>query len=323
MPSAPLALPASQAIVPAASLTEAARGYLVAARSERTRREYARDWQTFTSWCAARSHPSLPTTPEALCLYLTFRAQSGRKVATIERDLVAISQAHLAASLPSPRHPLVLEVLKGIRNTHGVAPSQKAALLPPQLARCCAALPETPGGIRDRALLLFAWSGAFRRSEVVFLNVEDLVFTDAGVEVLLRKSKTDQQAKGQRRGIPFGALPATCPVRALQRWLTTAAITTGPLFRAVNRHDQVAAERLHPCTVARIVQRAAQLGGIDPSSVAGHSLRAGLITAAVRSGKSLPSIMAHTGQRSVATIQRYVRSAGDVFTDNAASNLGL
>jgi integrase len=179
---------------------------------------------------------------------------------------------------------------------------------------------------------MLAFAGGFRRSELVSLDVEDLVFSDAGVEVRLRKSKTDQEALGHKRGIPFGSHSNTCPVLSLRLWLQTlhlhvlgagaSAPLLGPLFRPVNRHDQVGNSRLTAGSVARIVKRSAAAVGLDARQYAGHSLRSGLITAAVRAGKPLPTIMRQTGQRTVATVARYVREA-DLFTENAASGVGL
>jgi integrase len=47
-------------------------------------------------------------------------------------------------------------------------------------------------GLRDRALVLLGFAGAFRRSELVGLDVADLEFSRDGLTVLLRRSKTAQ-----------------------------------------------------------------------------------------------------------------------------------
>ena len=46
---------------------------------------------------------------------------------------------------------------------------------------------STMACLRDRALLLLGFAGAFRRSELVALKVSDLVFTDGGLEVTIRR----------------------------------------------------------------------------------------------------------------------------------------
>jgi integrase len=180
-------------------------------------------------------------------------------------------------------------------------------------------LPEGPHGARDRSLLLVGFAGALRRAELVGLDVEDLAWTEDGLVVTLRRSKTDQEGEGRRVAIPLGSTPETCAARSLRRWLEVAKVSDGPVFRVVTRHGHVGA-RLTSHSVARIVKRAAKAAGLDPSQLSGHSLRAGLATAAAKAGKSERSIMAQTGHRSVAMVRRYIREA-DLFVDNAANGL--
>jgi integrase len=216
----------------------------------------------------------------------------------------------------------VSEVLKGIRRTKGTAPACKAPLLVGQLK---AALGVGRGdllGMRDRALLLIGFAGAFRRSELVGLDVADLAFTDDGLVITLRRSKTDQEGEGRKVGIPHGSKPTTCPVRVLRAWLEAAGIVTGPLFRSVNRHGKVGAVRLSDRAVALAVKRAAESAGLDASTFSGHSLRAGLATSAAAAGASERSIMDQTGHRSVQMVRRYIRD-GSLFRDNAAAHVGL
>lgn len=126
-------------------------------------------------------------------------------------------------------------------------------------------------GIRDRALVLLGFAGAFRRSELVALDVEDCSFGKDGLTVVLRRSKTDQDGVGRKVGIPYRANPETCPVRAAQEWIEQAALSSGGLFRAINRHGQVQAGRLTGIDVARVVKKLAQRAGLDPTRFAGPS----------------------------------------------------
>jgi integrase len=211
--------------------------------------------------------------------------------------------------------------MKGIRRTLGTAPAQKSPTLTGEIRAMIAATDEGLIGQRDRGLILLGFSGAFRRSELVALEVRDLDFTRDGLIVLLRRSKTDQEGTGRRVAVRYGARPDTCPVRTLQSWLELAAITTGPVFRAINRHGQVRAG-LTPQSVALIVKRLCQRAGLDPAQYAGHSLRAGHATSAAINGASECSIMAQTGHRSVQMVRRYIRD-GSLFRENSAGKLGL
>lgn len=301
--------------------------YAAAARSPNTLRAYRFDLQDFFRYCRRRGDSALPASAATVAAYLAALADEGRKVSTLERRLAAISQAHLHAGYTSPsRDAHVRTVLKGIRRTHGTAPTVKAPIMVEDLRAMIAALPSHRRGVRDRALLLLGFAGAFRRSELVGITRTDIAFNRDGVIVTLRRSKTDQEGQGRRVAIPYGSFPQTCPVRALQDWLATAGLNadtadTGPVFRAVSPSGLIR-QPMTAQAVALIVKQAAKRAGLDPRRFAGHSLRAGLCTAAARAGASERAIMNQTGHRSSATLRRYIRD-GNLFTDNAAARLGL
>ncbi len=317
-------LPATTPLRPPAVTADAERAddYAAAARSPNTLRAYRFDLQDFVRYCRRRGDSALPATAATVAAYLAHLADLGRKVSTLERRLAAISQAHQHAGHPSPtREAHVRTVLKGIRRTHGTAPDVKAPILVEDLRAMIAALPDHPRSVRDRALLLLGFAGGFRRSELTGMSRADIEFSRDGVIVTLRRSKTDQEGQGRRVAIPYGSSPQTCPVRALQDWLATAKINNGLVFRAVTRSGFVQ-QPMTAQAVALIVKKAAKQAGLDPGRFAGHSLRAGLCTAAARAGVSERAIMNQTGHRSGATLRRYIRE-GNLFTDNAAARLGL
>ena len=212
--------------------------------------------------------------------------------------------------------------MAGIRRRLGTAATAKRPVLVAELQAMVAALPDTLLGSRDRAILLLGFSGAFRRSELVSLNREDVLETAEGLVVTLRRSKTDQEAEGRKVAIPRGREAGTCPVRALSAWLAASGIADGPLFRRVNRHGQMLPQRLSGEAVAIVVKRWAAAAGLAPEEFAGHSLRAGLATAAAIAGKSERAIMSQTGHRSPMTVRRYIRDA-NLFRENAADGIGL
>jgi integrase len=125
--------------------------------------------------------------------------------------------------------------------------------------------------------------------------------------VTLRRSKTDQEGAGRTIGIPYGSNPATCPVRALRAWRERAAIAAGPLFRPADRHGRLGPGRLSDKAVALVVKRAAAAAGLDPTQYAGHSLRAGLATAAAAANVPERVIALQTGYRSMKVLRRYIR----------------
>lgn len=307
---------------PLAPVVERAKRYAAAARAQNTRRTYRVQWEAFAAWCVSQALFSLPASGDDVALYLTAIADEGLAPSTLDVVLAAISKAHELAGLPSPRTAAaVREVRSGIRRAKGTAPRQAAPLLVHDLRAAVAAIGDEPIGRRDRALLLLGFAGAFRRAELVALDVGDLHFTDQGLELRLARAKTDQEGKGRTVGVPFGLHRETCPVRAIRAWLEAAGITRGAVFTGFTRWGKNTGTRLSDCDVARVLKRRAAVG-LDPAHLSGHSLRAGLATSAARAGKSERSIMEQTGHRSPTMVRRYIRLAS-VFDDNAADRIGL
>lgn len=356
------------ALTDLADLAEETRRHIENSRAENTRRAYRSDWADFTDWCRNKGVAALPASPETVALYLTDSAK-GLKPSTLQRRMASITQAHSAAGYAeSPaKHPLVRSVWRGIRRDKGVAQVGKSPTLTAEIRIMVDHLPEGKLlGVRDRALLLLGFAGAMRRSELVGLDVDDVVETEEGLVVTLRKSKTDQEGMGRKIGIPFGSHPHTCPVRAVRAWRNAAvaaldaqaqarkikqavglsdmsddavyavykeenaegeaiSLWTGPLFREVDRHENVSGARLSDQMVARVVKRALAAAGKDPEVVAkfaGHSLRAGLATSAAMAGASERSIQDQTGHKSLTMLRRYIRD-GSMFRENAAAKVGL
>lgn len=343
----------------APAVTEAARRYLVAARSESTRRAYASDWAHFTTWYQAQGdehdnpQPALPASPEVVALYLAQHAPS-HKVTTLIRRCSAISAVHQAAGHPSPTASvLVRTTLAGIRRVHGIAPDAKDPLLAHQVRRLLDALPTDPArtllAARDRALLVLGFYGALRRSELVALDTTDVEVNEHGLIVTVRRSKTDQDGAGRRIAMLHTGSPDSCPAETYTAWTTALSATVtararthqllpgegvhpegegstgpliGPVFRSVDRHGNPAPTRLSDRAVARVVQRTALRAGLGHLDLAGHSLRAGFATSAAAAGKSERSIMKQTGHTSLPMVRRYIRE-GSLYRDNPTDGLTL
>ncbi len=217
--------PASMALA-VAELTAEANEHIRNSRAKNTHRAYRADWEDFTTWCRHQGLSPLPASPETVALYLTDCAR-GLKPSTLQRRMASISQAHAAAGhTESPiKSALVRSVWRGIRRDRGVAPQGKAPALTADIRIMVNHLPKDKLlGIRDRALLLLGFAGAMRRSELVGLDVDDVVETEEGLVVNIRKSKTDQEGMGRKIGIPYGSHPPTCPVRSLRAWKSAAAL---------------------------------------------------------------------------------------------------
>jgi len=167
-------------------------------------------------------------------------------------------------------------------------------------------------------LLLVGFAGAFRRSELVSLDIEDIEETKEGLRVMIRRGKTDQESKGAIIAIVRGA--AACPVAAYKAWIEVAKITAGPVFRPIAKGDRLQAVRLSDRSVAKIVKAHAARIGLDPAAFSGHSLRSGFLTSAASRGASIFKMMDVSRHKSVDTLRGYVRDA-ELFRDHAGSGL--
>ena len=136
---------------------------------------------------------------------------------------------------------MVTNTMKGIRRTLGTAPAQKAPALTDDIRAMVDAADAGLIGARDRALVLLGFAGAFRRSELVALDIADCDFSKDGLTVTLRRSKTDQEGRAARSAFPMDRILRLALCAPCKRGWKLAAIAGGPLFCSITRHGQIAA----------------------------------------------------------------------------------
>ncbi len=301
-----MSIPTNSAKKPKAKPSKLVNSFTQAARSESTRRSYAQDMRHF------RANAKFPATPETVAEYLA-KFAGALSVATLQHRLIAIHQAHTDMGFDSPvKDKLVKRTMQGIRRTFGVVQRRVRALVKDDLLELMVTVEKQKPlkAARDKALILIGFAGAFRRSELVALNVDDITRFDHGIELSIRRSKTDQEGEGRTVFIPLAKSKERCPVIALQNWLLVAGITSGAVFRRVNCHDHLyGSKALTPPSVALILKSAViRAKGLDAAfNVAGHSLRSGFVTEAALSNWSTAAIMGQTGHKSHDMLFRYIR----------------
>jgi site-specific recombinase XerD len=163
--------------------------------------------------------------------------------------------------------------MRGIRRTFGAARVKKAPAIAAKVRSMVALAPDGLTGLRDRALLLIGFAGAFRRSELVALDVADIEETETGLLVTIRQSKTDQEGAGDVIALARGDV--ACPVKALRAWLQAAGIEGGAIFRPIGKACKLGSGRLTDRSVANVVKAYAARAGLDATVFSGHSLRSG------------------------------------------------
>jgi len=205
-----------------------------ASTAANTKKAYRSDWSRFTLWADAGGFPPLPASPFVVAHYVTEAAADMTGVgkwrytpATLTRWVSSINQFHTAAGLDAPgRAEVVRRALSGIRRIRQVPPVRRSPLLLEDvrtlLQHLSAWAPDWPAGVaarRDTSLLVMGFAGAYRRSELVALTVGDVtVHRSDGLHVRSRSSKTDQDAHGAVKALPYGRDPVTCPPCAFVRW---------------------------------------------------------------------------------------------------------
>ena len=286
-------------------------------KSAGTRRAYGSDFAIFTAWCDARGLDSMPASAGTVARFLSSQATAGLKSSTIGRRAAAIAHFHkMNGHEPPGNAESVRSVVRGIRRTVGCAAVRKTAatadLVGRMLERCDGSLI----GRRDRALLALGFAGAFRRSELVALEVSDLEATADGLRVTIRRSKTDQEGAGQEIAIPRGCRIE--PVLAVEAWLAASGISEGPIFRQIKKGGHIQPEALSGHSAAAIVKRRARAAGLDHQTFAGHSLRAGFRTSAAEAGSSVLKMVEVSRHKSVDMLTTYVRRS-NLFREHAGA----
>jgi integrase len=279
-----------------------------------TKRAYRSDLDHFASWGG-----DIPASAETVAAYLAAHADT-LSVATLVRRLASISKAHAAGAFPNPtRSELVRATMRGIKRTRSRAQHEARPLLRDDLRLVLDAMDVGLKAMRDRALLLIGFAGGLRRSELVALDVGDIEQVRQGIVLHLRRSKTDQEGRGQKIGIPHGRT-RWCPVSALEAWMVASGIKEGAIFRPVDRHARLHECRLSGEAIALMIRERVAAAGLEPAQYSGHSLRAGLATSAAQAGVPTWRIKAQTRHASEAMLAKYIRD-GELFTDNAAGAL--
>jgi len=299
--------------------------YLDAAHTDNTRNSYTSACYHFERWGG-----KLPTDKDTLIRYLIEYAES-LNPRTLELRLSAISKWHTTQQFHNPADdPTVRAILLGIKRKHAKPKVKAKALRLEHLASIIRYLqnkPETLQNLRDQALIQIGYFGAFRRSELVGIKVEDITWETEGVSIQLPRSKTDQTGEGMTRSIVKGT-EKICPVAALKKWLTESGIETGYVFRSINRwgdirdnSEEPRKNALYPGTVTDILKSIGKSSGLDfIDQLSSHSLRSGITTSAARENISFQDIKKQGGWKSDSTVWEYIE-AGQAFENNSSERL--
>jgi integrase len=250
------------------------------------------------------------------------RCDGPQAPSTVRRRMASWATMHRLRGLQGPFALAgVREAIKRAASASHRRPTRKSRraivrnVLDDLLATCSGV---GPSAVRDRALLLVAFaSGGRRRSELANLRVEQIIAEPpvpadpasphgrmlSCMTIELGRTKTATAEDGSRVKLLGRAADA------LQRWLAAADISTGYIFRQIDRWDNIAARPLSPGGVNHIVKRRLKRAGYDPADYSAHGLRAGYLTQAAKDGVALPEAMRQSRHRSVQQAANYYNDA--------------
>ena len=283
-------------------------------KSVNTIRAYKSDFNHFVNFCKKNNFKPLPADPKIVSFYIT-DLSSTSKVSTLKRRLASISVIHkLKGHYIDIKHPLIIENLMGIQRKKGVFQKSKKPILINELKEIISIIDNSEKDerkkARDKALMLIGFSGGFRRSELVNIDLEDLEFTKEGVKIFLKRSKTDQSGKGMIKAIPYFKDINFCPIHSLKRWIEISQINKGLIFDISDK------------MVAILIKKYLSEAGFDSEKYSGHSLRSGFATVAADSGADEKSIMTMTGHKTTQMVRRYIKET-NLFKNNALKKMNL
>lgn len=271
-----------------------------------TLKSYLTDVRIFMEWCEARQICALPTDVQAVCAFLEDQA-ANLCPSSVRRRLYAIRKVHRLLRLPDPTWDEEVNItIRRVRRSQFNRPKQAKGMTRDYLERCLAALPDTPWGLRDRAMLSLGYDLLTRRSELVALRSDDISLRgDGTLRAIIRRSKSDPFGMGR---IAFSSRRSAELVGA---WLDWRGDDIEPLFCGIYQGKPIN-RSLGTTKVKLIIKEAIAAAGLPPEDVqafSGHSLRVGAAQDLLCAGFDTAAIMRAGGWKSVNVLGRYLEFA--------------
>ena len=281
-----------------------------------TIRAYRADFSEWISFCMEKGACPLPADPFVVSEFLLGLADAeNNRASTIRRKCASISAIHRYGYFEDPtKHPEVKIALRKINRKLGTRFKQARPINRHLLDRMLHVCGDDLRGIRNRMILLFAYTTLRRRSELTSLRVEDLTLCgDERDFILLRQSKTDQTREGVLLVLDIETS------LAIKNWVSLAGMSDGYLLRGIT--GKRLNQSMDPGQISRVFKSIAIKAKLDPEQISGHSTRIGAAQDLLDSGASIGQIMAKVGWSKVDTVMRYV-GVGDITALNSVAHRG-
>ena len=271
-----------------------------------TLRAYYTDVQKFTDYCDVEGLKPFPANADTVCHFIAAQGV-GLRPGSVRRCLCAIRKIHLLLRLPDPTADEDVNLaMRRLRRTKLGRPRQAKGITRAHLEQCLAVQPDSPWGLRNRALLSLGYDLLTRRSELVALMTDDIEFRgDGTLRAIIRRGKTDPFGMGR---IGFTSRRSA---KLVGEWLAWRGGDIVPLFCGIYRGRPIN-RSLETTKVKLIVKEAVLAAGLPPEEVAAfssHSLRVGAAQELLRAGFDTAAIMRAGGWKSNNVLARYLEYA--------------
>jgi site-specific recombinase XerD len=271
-----------------------------------TMRSYRADVEAFEAWCHQQELPPFPATVTMVCQFLQAQGQIFAP-STVQRRLYGIRKVHRLLDMPDPTmHEDVNLAMRKVRRLRPNRPKQAKGMTRDYLERFIEVQPDTPWGLRNKAMLSFGYDLLTRRSELVALRTEDIAWRhDGTLQVLIRRSKADQYGNGRI------AFTSQRSAKLLEDWLDYRGMHIAPLFCPIY-HGKAINRELTDMVLRRLIRASAEKAGFDRSlalTFSGHSMRVGAAQDLLSAGHDTAAIMRAGGWKSVDVLARYLEYA--------------
>mgnify|MGYP001403787516 CR=1 FL=1 len=296
-------------------------------KAKNTVLSYEKDFNSYKRFCEILNRELYKLDYDVVTAYLQhlFESPDINKYSTIRRQLFSINYFFKKNNIEfDTKNQKIIDVLSTIKSDiaekhGGIRVDKTPPLLFDDMKKIIKKInqsiksnPKRLINYRDKSLILIAWYGAFRRSEVSNLDCNDIIETDNRLIVTLKKSKTDQD--GKKQGKPIARIKikkwqSHCPVNAYNEWLKVSNISSGKVFRHIDSSNLINHNAFSDRSVAQIIFERGKEVNIKGKKLSGHSFRSGYATQLAMDGASIQEIMEITQHSSENTARGYIQMA--------------
>jgi site-specific recombinase XerD len=282
-----------------------------------TIRAYKSNFENFIKYCDEIKQDALPADPSTVVNFIKTISEGHLKSASIRIAIASIASIHKINHFHDPvSDPDVKLEMRRMHRRLGRASSQAFGINKDLLDKMIATTSDDLRGIRDKALLSLAYDTLCRRSEIVSLDIEDIIYSNDQLKIRLRKSKTDQDALGKILGINSETK------MYLLNWLQHSKINTGKLFRGIKNNKQFT-NSLNKAQINKIYKKLARKANVDKETlkrISGHSTRVGAAQNLLHSGENLGMILKKGRWTKVDTAMKYLENSNELIDFNYSLN---